>query len=514
MSNQKLDDNKRIAKNTLLLYVRMLFNLIVTLYTSRVILQALGVEDMGIYNVVGGIVTMSQVVTSSISNAISRFLTFELGKGNIEKLRETFSTSVTVLIMLSVIIFLVAEFGGLYFVNEVLNISDNRIVAARYVLLFSALTFCVNMISVPYNASIISHEKMDIYAYVGIFEVVMKLVVAYAIMIFASVDKLILYAILLFGVSLVIRAFYGIYCGKSFQECKFYFGWNRSIFKELLSFSSWNFLENLANVFKSQGVSMLVNVFFGVTINAAQAIANQVSNAIQQFSNNFVTAVTPQIIKSYAEGNIEEMLKLTNKASRFSFYITLLIGFPIASNLIWILNLWLHTVPDYTGSFILLIILWILFEVLSQPVLKIIIATGKIRKYQIGISVIMFANFPLSYISLKLGLGPDSIYVVSVVTCFMAMIYRILTIKRLLPQINFKSFCYGLLYQPLGLLVCTILMYYVLRELYVTPSFMQALTSIFMEMALVVLILFWGMSLSERNFIQNILISKIRKWIR
>lgn len=509
--SQISDNNKRIAKNSLLLYARMLFNLIVTLYTSRVVLQALGIEDMGIYNVVGGIVTMSQVITSSVSNAISRFLTFELGRGNIEKLRQIFSMSVIVLIMLSVIIFLFAEFGGLYFVNNVLNIADNRLLAARYVLLFSVMTFCVNLISIPYNASIISHERMSVYAYVGIFEVGIKLVIAYIIT-FVAMDKLVLYAILLFGASLMIRFFYGFYCGRSFQECKFRFEWNKTVFKDLLGFSSWNFLENLANVFKSQGVSMLVNVFFGATINAAQAIANQVSNAIQQFSNNFIVAVTPQIIKSYAENDIEKMLKLTNKASRFSFYITLLISFPIACNLFWILNLWLHTVPEYTCSFILLIIIWIMFEVISQPVLKIIIASGNIKKYQIGISLIMFINFPLSFMTLKYGMGPNSIYVVSVLTCFMAMIFRIFTIRRLLPQINFWSFCLGVLYQPLGLLASAVLMFCFFKILPVSSSTVQILISIFMEIVLVVEILYWGMSLAERNFIKKIIISKITVW--
>lgn len=505
VSIQASNNNKRIAKNTLLLYFRMLFNLIVTLYTSRVILQALGIENMGIYNVVGGIVTMSQVVTSSISNAISRFLTYELGTGNVEKLKKTFSMSVSVLLILAFVIFFVAELGGLYFVNHLLNIAPGRLVAARYVLLFSTLTFCLNMISVPYNASIIAHEKMDIYAYVGVFEVVMKLVVAYAIMMFASIDRLILYAILLFVISLVIRFFYGIYCGRSFHECKFRGIWDKSIFREILSFSSWSFLENLANVFKSQGVSMLINIFFGATINAAQAISNQASNAIQQFSANFVTAVTPQIIKMYAEGKIEEMIKLTGRASRFSFYITLLIAFPISCNLDWILKFWLSIVPQYTELFILLVIIWILFEVLSQPVLKIIIATGNIKRYQMGISFIMFSNFPLSYISLKMGYGPDSIYIISALTCLAALLYRIYTVKKLVPQMEMKVFCSQLLKLPFCLMALSMFMYYILKNFLTTPLSLQITISALMEVLLGVVIMAYGMNVRERKFLYNMI---------
>lgn len=507
MSEQSSNNNKRIAKNTLLLYFRMLFNLLVSLYTSRVILQALGVEDMGIYNVVGGIVTMSQVITSSISNAISRFLTFELGKGDMDKLRLTFSVSVTVLIILSFIIFVIAEFGGLYFVDNVLNISQERLAAAKYVLLFSILTFCVNMISVPYNASIISHENMNVYAYVGIFEVVMKLGIAYAIMQFSTFDRLILYAMFLFLLALIIRVFYGFYCSRTFAECRYSFIWNKKTLKELTEFASWSFLENLANVFKSQGVTMLVNIFFGVTINAAQAIANQVSNAIQQFSNNFITAVTPQIIKMYAEGKYDEMLNLTNKASRFSFYITILLAFPIVCNLSLILGLWLHEVPEYTDTFILLIVVWILFEVLSQPVLKVIVATGKIKQYQIGISIIMFSNFPLSWLALRCGCNPNAIYIVSALTCLLALLYRIWTLHKLLPLLSLLSFSRKLLLKPIIIFVISLCVYFLLHAF--NESIL--LWSILCEIILFLIISFYGVSKNERLFVLNMMKSKFSK---
>lgn len=508
--SQSLDNNKRIAKNTLLLYARMFFNLIVTLYTSRIILQALGIEDIGIYNVVGGIVTVSQVVTSSVSNAISRFLTFELGAGDVQKLKKIFSLSVTVLLMLAVIILVFVEIGGTFFICKVLNISENRLYAAHFVLLFSALTFCVNMVSVPYNASIISHEKMNIYAYVGIFEVVMKLLVAYLIMIVSSIDHLILYAILLFVVSLTIRIFYGIYCGKSFVECKYSMIWDKMIIKELFSFASWNFLENIANVFKSQGVSILVNIYFGATINAAQAIANQVSSAIQQFSSNFITAVSPQIIKLYADGQIIEMMKLTSRASRFSFYITLIIAFPIVCNLSFVLHLWLTTVPQYTDVFILLIILWILIEVLAQPIVKIIIATGRIKRYQIGISLIMFSNFPLSYITLYQGWGPISIYWISAFTCLMALIYRLISVKQLIKNIDILNFSKRTLIAPFLIGGMGIVMYIALYFMNLS-ILLNIVISIFIGEAILILSIYkYGVNANERSFIMDMIYKKIK----
>lgn len=508
MPTQSLDNNKRIAKNTLLLYFRMLFNLLVTLYTSRVILQALGVEDMGIYNVVGGIVTMSQVVTSSISNAISRFLTFELGTGNFERLRTTFSVSVTVLIFLSVIIFLVAEFGGLYFIDNVLYISTERIVAAKYVLLFSTLTFCINMISVPYNASIISHENMNIYAYVGIFETIMKLMVAYAITFFSSCDRLILYALFLFSLALIIRVFYGIYCSRTFAECHYSFVWDKKTLKELLGFASWTFWGDMANVFKSQGVSMLVNVFFGATINAAQAIANQVSNAIQQFSNNFITAVSPQIIKQYAAREFNEMTRLVSKATRFSFYITILIAFPILINLDNILKVWLKIVPDNTASFIRLIVLYIFVDILSQPMLRMINATGQVKRYQIGISIIMFLNFPLSYILLKWNFGPNAIYWVALFTGLMAFAFRLNTVKRLFPALPFCMFCKKMLLGPCSVIVISLCIYVSMCSFSLNP-YLKLLFSFFIgELSLVLFIYMKGMSESERLFLKR----NLKKW--
>ena len=502
MSTQS-NNNKRIAKNTLMLYFRMLFNLLVTLYTSRVILQALGVEDMGIYNVVGGIVTMSQVVTSSISNAISRFLTFELGTGNFERLRTTFSVSVTVLIFLSVVIFLVAEFGGLYFIDNVLNISTERIGAAKYVLLFSTLTFCINMISVPYNASIISHENMNVYAYVGIFETVMKLAIAYAITLFSTVDRLILYALLLFSLALAIRIFYGFYCSRAFTECRYSFVWNKKILKDLLGFASWTFWGDMANVFKTQGVSMLVNVFFGATINAAQAIANQVSNAIQQFSNNFITAVSPQIIKQYAAGEFNEMIKLVSKATKFSFYITMLIAFPILMNLDYILQVWLKIVPDYTASFIRLIVLYIFVDVLSQPMIRMINATGHVKRYQIGISIIMFLNFPLSYLLLKWNFGPNVIYWVSLFTGLMAFAYRLSMVKRLFPSMPFDHFCKKMLSGPCSVILLSFCVY-ILMLILSLNVYLNIVFSLFVgEFLLLLFIYKRGMTEPERLFIKR-----------
>ena len=316
--SQISENNKRIAKNTLLLYVRMLFMMVVSLYTSRVILNALGVEDFGIYNVVGGVVTMFSIISSSLSSAISRFLTYELGKGNQTKLNKIFSASVSIQLLLSLIIVVLIESVGVWFMNVKMTIPESRMTAANWVLQFSIVTFVINLISVPYNAAIIAHEKMSAFAYISILEAVCKLAIALLIMV-SSIDKLIFYAILMCAVAVVIRFIYGHYCKKNFAECTYHFHWDKDILKQMFGFAGWNFLGSGSFLLMTQGVNILMNMFFGVTLNAARGVANQVDNAVQQFVTNFTTAINPQITKSYATGNLSYMHQLVSAGSKYSF---------------------------------------------------------------------------------------------------------------------------------------------------------------------------------------------------
>lgn len=311
--------NKRIAKNTLLLYVRMLFSMLISLYTSRVILQTLGVKDYGIYNVVGGVVTMFSILSGSLSAAISRFITYELGKGDTKKLSTIFSSVVNIQIGLSLIIVLLAETIGLWFLNVKMNIPADRMYASNWVYQLSILTFVLGLISVPYSAVIVAYERMSTFAYIGIFETTAKLVVVYMLLLFTC-DKLILFATLMAMIALIIRFIYGVYCKRHFEECNYKFVYDNTLFKKMFSFAGWNFLGAGSALLMSQGVNILMNMFFGVTLNVARGIANQVDNAVQQFVNNFTTAINPQITKSYATDNLSYMHQLVSVGSKYSFF--------------------------------------------------------------------------------------------------------------------------------------------------------------------------------------------------
>ena len=326
MSNQTSDNNKRIAKNTLLLYFRMLFLMVISLFTSRITLQTLGVDNFGIYNVVGGIVAMFSIMSGSLSNAISRYITFELGKGDKKILKKVFSTAVNVQIIMAVIIAVLIEIGGVWFLNYKMNIPAGRMVAANWVLQFSIISFAVNLISIPYNAAIIAHEKMSAFAYISIYEAVMKLVVVYLIVI-SPFDKLIVYSFLILLISLSLRLIYGIYCKRKFEECSYMFILDKPLLKKMSGFAGWNFLGAGSFLLMTQGVNMLLNMFFGVALNAARGIATQVENVVNQFTINFGTAINPQITKSYAKGDYDYMHKLVFAGSKYSFFLVVVTTF-------------------------------------------------------------------------------------------------------------------------------------------------------------------------------------------
>ena len=316
--SESSSNNKRIAKNTLLLYFRMLLTMVVSLYTSRVVLGALGVEDYGIYNVVGGVVAMFSMLSGSLSAAISRFITFELGTGNKEKLKRVFSSSVTIQMGLSAIILVLAETVGLWFLNNKMVIPESRMYAANWVFQLSLLTFVINLISIPYNAAIIAHERMSAFAYISIFEAVSKLVVAYCIVI-SPIDRLILYAIMLTTIAVIIRLIYGSYCKRKFEECTFHFIYDHDLLKQMFGFAGWNFIGASSALLRDQGGNIVINLFCGPAVNAARGIAVQVNTAIHSFVTNFMTALNPQITKSYAGADQKYLMTLLFQGARLSF---------------------------------------------------------------------------------------------------------------------------------------------------------------------------------------------------
>ena len=425
MTNQITENNKRIAKNTLLLYVRMLFTMAVSLFTSRVILNTLGVEDYGINNVVGGIVTMFSVLSGSLSASISRFITFELGKGNLERLKTVFSTGVNIQLGMSLLVVILAEAVGIWFLNTKMNIPVERLNAANWVFQCAILTFVLNLLSVPYNAAIIAHEKMSAFAYISVVEVTLKLIIVYMLII-SPFDRLKTYAVLLLLVAAIIRFIYGYYCKRHFEECTYHFILDKPVLKEMTGFAGWNFLGNGAYMLNTQGVNILMNLYFGVAVNAARGVATQVDAALKQFVNNFTTAVNPQITKSYAQGDLDYMHKLVCRSAKFSAFLMMFFAVPIILETNTILTIWLKTVPDYAVIFLQWIIISSFMDtVLANSLVTSMFATGKIKRYQIIVTTVGCLVFPLSWIAFKLGFEPQVGYILYFI------IYTILLFVRL-----------------------------------------------------------------------------------
>ena len=429
MSTQTSDNNKRIAKNTLFLYFRMLFMMVVSLYTSRVILNALGVEDFGIYNVVGGVVAMFSVISGSLSAAISRFITYELGKGDQSKLNKIFSASVTIQLLLSLIIVVLIESVGVWFLNAKMTIPVERMTAANWVLQFSIITFVINLISVPYNAAIIAHERMSAFAYISILEAVCKLAIAFLIMV-SPMDKLIFYAILMCAVSIIVRFTYGHYCKKHFTECTYHFHWDKEILVKMFGFAGWNFIGSVAGILRGQGINILLNLFFSPIVNAAQGIAVQVNNALCNFSNNFLTAINPQIIKSYSQKDLDRAYELVLYASRFAFLLLLVLSSPIICDTEVILKLWLKNVPDYAPVFVRLSLILAICDALSLPLVTLQQATGKLRNYQMVVGVLHMLNFPISLLFLYLNFEPNIVYYIAIALSVISLYARLIMQKR------------------------------------------------------------------------------------
>lgn len=504
------ENNKRIARNTLLLYFRMLFLMIISLYTSRIVLNALGVEDFGIYNVAGSVVAMFSILSGSLSAAISRFITYELGKNNILKLKVIFSSAITIQIGLGIVIVFFAETIGIWFLNTQMNIPIERMVAANWVLQFSIITFIINLISVPYNAVIIAHEKMSAFAYISIFEAIGKLLIAYLITI-SPIDKLIFYAILMCVVAIAIRLLYGYYCKRHFDECRFHFIWNKQIFQQIFSFAGWNFIGASSAVLRDHGGNIIINLFCGPTVNAARGIAFQVNNAIQGFVSNFMTALNPQITKSYAVKNYTYMMTLIFQGARLSFYMLLLLSLPIIINTHYLLTLWLNTVPEHTVLFVRLVLIFAMSESISGPLITAMLATGNIRNYQIIVGGLQMLNLPISYILLSLGAIPETVLIVAVLISQCCLMARLYMLKKMI-KLKIKDYLKKVYFNIITVSIIAIILPICMQER-LTENFINFLLSSLICMLCTYLSIYYiGCSYEERKFIYNkflILKSKI-----
>lgn len=425
------ENSKRLAKNTLILYVRMLLVLVVSLYTSRVILDSLGEVDYGVYNVVGGVVAMVAIITTPMVSVIQRFLSFELGGGDLEKLSKVFSTSVNIQLLLSGVIFILFEIIGVWFLNNKMNIPYERMVAANWALQCSLLVFLLNVNRITYSACIMAHEKMDMYAYLSIFEVLFKLLIAYLIYV-SSIDKLIVYSVLLLLVNIILFAIHAIYCKKHFEEVTYSRYIDKPLFKEMASFAGWSFLGDTTAILNTQGVNVLINLFFDVKLNAARGIAVQVDAAAKQFVTNFTVAMYPQITKSYAANDRPFMFKLMSQGSKYSFYIMLLLALPIFLEADTLLGIWLVEVPEQTSIFLRLIILTSLCDSIQNTFSVGIDATGKIKRYQLRMNSLNIMVFLLSWLFFSLGMPAYITYVVSSVVSFLIIGVKLSELKRLM----------------------------------------------------------------------------------
>lgn len=436
MGNQK--KYNRIIKNSLFLYFRMILTLVVTLYTSRVVLNVLGVEDFGIYNVVGGVVTMMAFLSGAMSSATQRFLAFELGKNNSEQLANVFKMSINIHWLIVLIVVLVAQTLGLWFVNSQLVIPPDRLVAANLVFQCALFSFCCTVLGVPYNAAIIAYEKMSAFAYISIVDVLLKLTVVFLLAAHDG-DKLQLYALLLAVVSLLILGCYYAYARWQFSVTRFSRYWNTELFKTLFSYTGWNLFGNMAAVAANQGVNILLNLFFGATVNAARAIAFQVNSAITGFVTSLQMSINPQIVKSYASDNHAYMNQLIMRGSKYTFLLLYVLALPILLQTETVLTLWLINPPEYTALFCQLVLLDALVTSLSGSLMASVQATGNIRRYQSIIGGILLLNLPVSYLVLSNNGGAYTVFYVSIGTSIAALLFRFVLLKELI-NLNVSQF--------------------------------------------------------------------------
>ncbi len=439
MITQPHHDSRRIAKNTLYLYLRTMFVMVISIFTSRIILDALGIDDYGIYNAVGGFVAMFSMLRGTLVNATQRFIAFELGKP-VPKITEVFSSAVSVHFLISFVIFILLETVGLWFLNCKMNIAPERMTAANWVFQCSVLTFCINIISIPYNATIIAYEKMSAFAYISVFEVIAKLGCVYALYVIAF-DTLIVYAIFMMLIAIVLCLIYGIYCHHHFPLCRYNFTFSKPLVRNMLSFSGWNFIGSIAANLNGHGINILTNLFFGVALNAARGVASQIDNAINTFVNNFLMAITPQITKSYAAKDFTYINRIIIVGTKYSFFLLFMISLPVCLNAEYLLGVWLKEVPEFAATFVRLGILYSLCQTLSQFLYRTMLASGNIKKYQIVVGGLSILAFPAAYIFFYVGLPATWGYWSTIIFSGVCFVARLWLLHDILPDFSTKRFC-------------------------------------------------------------------------
>lgn len=502
-------DNKRIAKNTAFLYFRMLLSIIVNLYTVRVVWHVLGVDDYGIYNVVGGIVIMFAFLNNAMVASSQRFISFELGRGNNSRLQKTFSISLTVHILIAIVVFILSETIGVWFLNTKLNIPIERMTAANWVLQCSIATFIITIISVPYNACIVAHERMKIFGFFGILEVLLKLAIVF-ILIILPFDKLISYACLLLCVSILMRLLYGLYCKKHFEECHYVYSKNVGLMKSMISFAGWSFLGNLGFTIRDQGLNIVINLFFNVAVNAAKGIANQMGGVINGFSQNFLMALNPQITKRYAAGNYLSMMNLVYSGCKFSALLMMLIVIPLFFVVPQVLKIWLGDVTEYTTGFLQLVLIMVLIDSMASPITTALQATGRIRLFQIIISIIMLSSIPIACLLLLQWKIPYIVLYSSIFTSILALIARLILLRRLI-EFSYMTYLKKVIFRIIPTAIIS-LIFAGLIHLLISPSLLGLLLYGIITVSIYLIsAFFFGLNLNERRFALDVIRKRINK---
>lgn len=483
--------------------------MLVSLYTSRVILNALGVNDYGIYNVVGGFVALSSIVTGSLSAACSRFITFSLGRDNKEEQNKIFSMSMMIMMGLSLLIMIVVEIVGIWFLTEKLNIPAERLEAAHWVFQCSVVSFVINLLSMPYNACIIAHEKMSVFAYITILDAAFKLGIAWGLLI-TPFDKLITYAILFLFISIIIRFVYTIYCKRHFEECHIVMVYDKRLASEMFSFAGWSFVGCSAQVLLTQGVNIITNLFFNVASNAARGVASQLEGAVRHLVNNFMMALNPQITKTYAAGEHDYTLKLVYQGAKFSFFLSLFFAVPFLFEMDYILRLWLKNYPAEAPTFARLTIAIILADVLSLPIITANAASGKVKKYQLVVGGYNMLIFPIVYVCFLAGLPAYSAYVVHFLVFFTNLFVRIRLMRGILP-ITYSGYIRNVFYKITPVFILCMILPYLVNS-YMDEGLIRLavlVTATIIELP--ILIFYIGLRKNERERIIAIAKNKLLK---
>lgn len=496
------ENNKRIAKNTIVLYVRMIFVLLVALYTSRVLLDVLGVEDYGVYNVVGGVVTMLGFFNGAMVSSTQRFFSFAIGQEDVDQLNRNYSTILLIQGGLALLVILLAETVGLWFVRTYLVIPPERMSAALWVYHFAVFSFVLSMLQVPFTALIITHERMNVYALISIGDVALKLLLV-LILPYLPFDKLISYAVLLFCVALITCFTYVFYCKVRLRYVRVIKRFDRNLFRVLLSYMGWNLWGNSAAVIMGQGINILLNIFFGPAVNAARAIAYQVQGALNQLVANFQLALNPPIVKSYARGEMDYMHRLIISGSKLSFFLLLLFAIPVGLEAPLLLSIWLKEVPLHTVLFTNLILIVGCIDSLSSTLMTAAQASGKIKKYQMFVGLLLILNLPVSYAVLKLGGSPESTMVVAVVISLIALFVRLWIISPLV-QLSVSTYCRETLVPVILTSIPSIAMGYGVRRLVGADDLLRGLLVMLLSFIISATFVYLvGLSQHERQIVRS-----------